>query len=72
MNELDSTGTHPGSKQMAECWKLNPCKTDFLLVGRRPEEELPRTRPSSLCLCTTDRFTSAFSPPGFLTVAKYS
>lgn len=56
---------------MAECWKLNPCKTDFMLVERGPEEELACTKTSSLCLCTTGHFTSVFGS-GFLTVAKHS
>lgn len=64
--------TDTSEKQMAECWKLNLCKRDFMLVGRRPEGELPCTKPSSLCLCTAGHFTSAFIPPGFLTVVKHS
>jgi len=65
-------GTYTDIQQMAQCWKLHPCKTDFMLVERGPEEELPHTKPSSLCLCATGRFTSVFSTPGFLTVAKRS
>lgn len=66
---LDSKGTHTGNKQMAECCRLNP---DFVLVGRRPEEEFTWTKPSSLWLYSTGHFTSVFASSGFLIVTTLS